>query len=119
MGLAATTRKLEILRAADEPAVATLSKTLLRVFVRLQEVEAAMARLGRRLAALEGPQPVPTATATPATPTPERRGISPFGGIETLPASNRPRGRPRTSPTRSRRRTDIWTHREDLESWYE
>jgi hypothetical protein len=51
---ASITRKLEDLPSDGGAAVDCLAGALLRTFVRLNELEAALARVSRRVAALEG-----------------------------------------------------------------
>jgi hypothetical protein len=138
-------RRIEGLPSDDWQVVDTLSGAILRIFVHLNGLDAAVARLGRRLSDLAGPQPSatrpmpppPAVTETtsvdvkPASPA-EVRGISPFGGVESLPMSKRSRGRPKSpakpSPKRPRGRPRLHTvgaqpavgarpHREDLEDW--
>jgi hypothetical protein len=78
---ASTIRKLEDLPSDGGRAVDTLAGAMLRLFVKLHALEEAQARLGRRIAALEGAPasvvpisvPAPAAIPSPA-PAPRKRG---------------------------------------------
>jgi hypothetical protein len=61
--LATSARKLEDLPSDGGAVVDTISGALLRVFVRLNQAEAALTRLSRRVAALEGTEPEPATGA--------------------------------------------------------
>jgi hypothetical protein len=96
---ATTTRKLEDLPSDGGRAVDTLAGAILRIFVRLAAIEEAHARLGRRLAALEGPQPAAVNDVTAVTCT---RAETPSPTPPNLPAGppKGSRGRPPGSPNR-------------------
>jgi hypothetical protein len=55
--LASSARKLEDLPSDGGHVVDTLAGAILRIFVKLRAIEEAQARLGRRIAALEGVTP--------------------------------------------------------------
>jgi hypothetical protein len=78
--LAAAARRIEDIPSDGGKVVDTLAGGLLRIFVRLNEIEAQQARFGRRLAALEKHRAVDD--ANPEQP----------------PAPRRPRGRPPKTP---------------------
>ena len=90
--IASTTRKLEDLPSDGGRAVDTLAGAMLRLFVRLHALEETQARLGRRLAALEGAVP-----STAVAPAEKGSGMS-----ASLPATlpKRGRGRPPGSPNK-------------------
>jgi len=88
--LARSARKIGELPSDGGRTVDTIAGAVLRLFVKLNETEAAQARLGRRLAAPEGPQSaaeIPSAaSASHPAARPQRR-----------------RGRPPGRPTKRRR----------------
>ena len=94
--LTRTVRKLEDLPSDGGRAVDTLAGAMLRLFVRLHALEERQARLGRRLAALEGAQP-----STAAARAEKGSGMS-----ASLPATlpKRGRGRPPGSPNKRLRK---------------
>jgi len=101
--LSVARRRIEDLPSDGGQVVDTLSGAILRIVVHLRGLDDAVARLGRRLAALEGPQPQRSATiSSPAAP---------------RPAPKRSRGRTRRSPTRPKPNGRELFHREDLEDW--
>ena len=108
--LSKTHRKIEDIPSDGGKVVDTIARLLLRIFVRLNDVDKAMARLGRRLTALEGPQPPAT---KPSSATTETGSAAPEPALATRSNDTQLNGR----PTRSERRTEIWSHRKDLEGW--
>ena len=80
---ASTIRKLEDLPSDGGRAVDTLAGAMLRLFVKLHALEETQARLGRRLAALEGAQPSTAekgsaiSASRPAAPPKRGRGRPP------------------------------------------
>ena len=109
-----TRRRIEDLPSDGGQVVDTLSGAVLRFFVQLRGLDDAVARLGRRLAALEGPQPQRSATE-PSPAATETASAAP------KPAPKRSRGRTRKIPARSSTRPKPngreMFHREDLEAW--
>jgi hypothetical protein len=82
-------------------AIDTLAGAVLYLFVKLNDVDAALARLSRRISALEGLQSR-TSRKTPSAPVragergdPAKIGLDPLGGVRALPKVRRARGRPR------------------------
>jgi hypothetical protein len=98
---ASTIRKLEDLPSDGGRAVDTIAGALLRIFIRLNEIEAAQARLGRRVAALEGPQPDPARAGAASSPNEE---LAVTKTMATAPSNEavppKPRGRPPGSRNR-------------------
>jgi hypothetical protein len=90
--IASTTRKLEDLPSDGGRAVDTLAGAMLRLFVRLHALEETQARLGRRLAALEGT--VPSTAVAPA-----EKGCAISASRPAAPPK-RSRGRPPGSPNK-------------------
>jgi hypothetical protein len=72
--LARSARKLEDLPSDGGAAVDCLAGALLRTFVRLNELEAALARISRRVAALEG-------SSAPGAPDQVRGGNGSAGAL--------------------------------------
>ena len=97
--LSKTRRKIEDFPSDNGKVVDTIAGALLRAFVRLNELDQANARLGRRVAVLEELQ-LQTRSA-PAEKQPAQpdganggTGIDVFGAPVHLPKPRRPRGRP-------------------------
>lgn len=122
MDYPATTRKIEDLPSDGGKVVDVLAGAILRLFIRLGEIDAALGRHDRRLAALEGgvrPQPAPARTAPPSPreePDPglNRGGGDPAaGGVdpEADPVPHRGRGRPPGS--RNKPKPNGFDHHDD------
>jgi hypothetical protein len=97
--LGITRRKIEDLPSDGGKIVDTLAGALLRTFVRLTELDQAIGRLGRRVAALEGSQRRVGPAASeepPAQPNKQDSGsgIDVFGAPVYMPGPKRRRGRP-------------------------
>jgi hypothetical protein len=108
MDLSGSQRKIEDLPSDGGKIVDVLAGGLLRVFARLNQLDQAVARLGRRIAVLQGPQagpgPVPKKHSTHLNGASGGTGIRPFGGREDLPAQGaRGRGRPQGAKDSYRR----------------
>ena len=106
--LSKTRRKIEDFPSDNGKVVDTIACALLRAFVRLNELDQANARLGRRVAVLEELQ-LQTRSA-PAEKQPAQpdganggTGIDVFGAPVHLPKPRRPRGRPAGSRDTYRR----------------
>jgi hypothetical protein len=102
--LARSICKIEDLPSDNGRTVDTIAGALFRIFLRLEQFDTAMGQLGRRLAALEGPQrPSAKVDASKEASTPAETSVPIPASV---PATSEKRGRGRPPGSKNKPKSD-------------